>query len=325
MSIRDLGFRYPGAATPALDGVTLSVLTGEMIALLGPNGSGKSTLMRLLAQVERAERGTLEVLGCARASEIRPLLGVVFQTTSLDPRLTVGENLEAYALLNGLGLHAADRIAALQSSMGLADRARARVGTLSLGLARRVDLCRALLHRPSLLLLDEPTTGLDPPSREGFLSTIDSVRRDEGATVLLSTHLVDEAERCDRVVLMHQGRVAAEGAPAALRAGLGRRLLTVSGGPAPPALPGIEASAWTRRALGWTTPLPSDDPPGTEALASTVAALLSTDPQGGRSLTIAPPSLADLFAALTGQELATAPPEAAARAGRTAGAGEGRR
>jgi len=311
ISISNLRYHYAASSAPALDGVSLTVEPGAMVALLGPNGSGKSTLLRLIAQTERPQHGTIEIRGGTSASAIRRLLGVVFQNASLDPRLTVEENLRAYALLNGLGREGPARISSLLHSMGLDDRIHARVATLSMGLARRVDLCRALLHKPSILLLDEPTAGLDPPSREAFLGSIEHVRRAEGTTVLLSTHLVDEAERCDRVILMHRGRIAAEGSPIQLRTGLGSRVLTVLGSGKPPALPGIADEAWTRRAEGWTAPLPQE-----QTLAATLASLLADETPGGRSFTIAPPSLADLFVTLTGQELANASDAPPAKVGR---------
>lgn len=296
IALSSVSFRYPKASSPALEGVSLRVGHGEMVGLLGPNGCGKSTLLKLVAQVEHPASGSVVVEGAESADAVRALLGVVFQTPSLDPRMTVEENLGAYAVLNGLGEAGEARVAELLQTMGLAERTSSRLETLSLGLARRVDLCRALLHRPAILLLDEPTTGLDPPSREQFLETIDRVRREDGTTVLMSTHTVEEAERCARVVLMHRGRIVEEGAPAALRAGLGARVLTVVSGSEPPMVAGIDTSTWTRRAQGWTAPLPEG-----RSMDDVVAELL----RAGVAFGIAPPTLGDLFARITGQELQT--------------------
>ena len=304
ISISGATYRYPRATSPALDDVSLEISAGTMVALLGPNGSGKSTLLKLIAQVDRPQRGSITIGGTDRPASIRAMLGMVFQSPSLDPRMTVLENLRAYAVLAGAGSDAGRRINELLEAMGLSDRASNRVGTLSLGLARRVDLCRALLHAPRLLLLDEPTAGLDPPSRERFLGTIAEVHRRDGATVVISTHLVDEADACDRVVMMHRGRIAADGTPAQLRSSMGPKLLSVTGGTEPPELADLEGSRWTRRAGGWTIPLP-DDPTASTRLAPLLAPLLADS----RSFSVAPPTLADLFAAVTGEELAPAPSE----------------
>lgn len=286
----------------ALDGVALDVAAASIVALLGPNGSGKSTLLKLVAQLDRPHVGTIAVLGESSAQTIRARIGVVFQAPSLDGRLTVRENLAAHAALLGLSADAGRRrMGELMESMGLFDRAEVRVGRLSLGLVRRVDLARALLHEPDLLLLDEPTVGLDPPSRAAFLDAVRADRDRRGATVLMSTHLIDEAELADRVVLMHRGRIVADGAPGTLRAALGPRVLVVADDPRTlgdvAGATVIDDLPWTRRANGWVAAV-ADDAACAKAIAAFVAA--------GRSFSFGTPTLADLFAKLTGEALGDA-------------------
>lgn len=305
VSIRDVVFRY-GAAAPALDGVSATIAAGSVVALLGPNGSGKSTLLRLLGQSAAPTSGSVELFGGANAARddgsLRARIGVVFQSPSLDPRLGVAENLAIHAALHGLSRDdARARIDTLLAEHGLASRAQDRVETLSGGLARRVDLVRSVLHRPELLLLDEPTTGLDPPSRAAFLDAVFAERDRSGTTVILSTHLVDEANRCDRVILLHRGRIVADGEPVALRAALGPRRIVVHGLDAPSTTEmGASSIEWTRRAEGWTTLL-ADEREATTLVSALIAR--------GRSFTVGPPTLADLFARTTGEELASASPE----------------
>ncbi|HMN95122.1 MAG TPA: ABC transporter ATP-binding protein [Phycisphaerales bacterium] len=297
--IRDVSYRYRGGAM-ALRGASLSVEPSSIVALLGPNGSGKSTLLRLVARIGRPDAGSIDVLGERDDRRIRARLGVVFQTPALDRRMTVLENLRAHAALHGLPRAEAERrIAALFSLHGLADCADDRVETLSGGFVRRVDLIRSLLHEPDLLLLDEPTTGLDPPSRAAFLDAVFSERDRRGTTVLISTHLVEEADRCDRVVMLHRGAIVADGAPAALRAQLGPRRIVVQGTETPPSAGrgGGAASAaapFMRGRDGWSAII--DD----EASA---AALIEALTRGHRSFAVAPPTLADLFARATGEAL----------------------
>ncbi|MCA9286158.1 MAG: ABC transporter ATP-binding protein [Phycisphaerales bacterium] len=307
IAVRGVSYRYDSTRA-ALDGIDLVVEPNSLLALLGPNGSGKSTILRLLARLDVPAWGSIQVLG-RTGSAVRPLLGVVFQSPSLDPKLTVAENLRCAGRLLGLPRTVGDaRMRDLLARLGLADRATDRVGSLSLGLARRVDLCRAVLHEPRVLLLDEPTTGLDPAAREAFLDLLDDLRTRTGLAILSATHLVDEADRADRAVLMHAGRVVADGAPADLRAQLGPRIAFVHGAIEPDAgIPSI-AGGWRRRHGGWVADLAEN------ADFSACAAALAAS---GRSFSMAPPSLADLFAALTGAELgAGEQPETASNAAR---------
>lgn len=221
IDLRGITAGYPGMEASAVDGVTLQA-DGDLVALLGPNGSGKSTLMRVLIGQHRAERG--EVVSPAS----RRALGVVFQSPAVDDLLTVDENLRLAAALHGLSRSdAVVRAQELAGSLGLVELASRRCGRLSGGQRRRADLARALMGRPTVLVLDEPTTGLDIDARAQFWRVLDGVRRAEGVTVLYATHLGEEAERADRAVLMRAGRVVADGTPDELRAPLGTRVARV--------------------------------------------------------------------------------------------------
>ncbi len=213
----------------ALREVSVQVDPGALYGLLGPNGSGKTTLFRILSTLMPPSEGGASVFGLDTtqdAEAVRQRLGVVFQDPALDENLTVRENLRFQASL--YGLHGADRrerIDHLLDRFDVADRADDAVSDLSGGLRRRADLARGLLHRPDLLLLDEPTTGLDPAARRSFWTAIRRLREEEGTTLLLATHLMDEAERCDRVGILSDGALVADGAPDALKAKLGDETL----------------------------------------------------------------------------------------------------
>lgn len=202
-------------AVAALQGVSLTVNTGESLALLGPNGSGKSTLLRTIATLDTPDSGDVTILGvnAGRAiPAIRARIGVLFQSPSIDTLLTVRENLLTHAAL--FNMRPADARAAAEAcaqELGIADRLADRAGELSGGLLRRADLARALIHNPDLLILDEPTTGLDPGARRAFLDALDARRIDRNLTIVMSTHLLDEADRADRVALLSKGRVVGDG------------------------------------------------------------------------------------------------------------------
>jgi ABC-2 type transport system ATP-binding protein len=206
----------------ALDNLSFETAEAEIFGLLGPNGGGKSTLFRILATMMAPSGGRARVAGfdvAAQSNQVRRLLGVVFQSCTLDRKLTVEENLTAQGRFYGLsGADLARRIDAVLDRLRLAERRRDLVETLSGGLARRADVAKALLHDPRVLLLDEPSTGLDPAARRELMDHIHGLRDTSRVTVLLTTHILDEADRCDRLLLLHQGRRVAEGTPAALKA-----------------------------------------------------------------------------------------------------------
>jgi len=227
--IRELRQRF--GEREALAGISLDVRPGELVALLGPNGSGKTTLFRILSTALVPTSGSVAVFGAdvvRRPALARRELGVVFQAPSLDRKLTVAENLRHQGHLFGLhGRQLEARIAGALDRVGLSDRARERIEQLSGGLARRVELAKGMLHRPRLLLLDEPTTGLDPSARREFWAYLDAVRGEAETTAVVTTHLMEEAERGDRIALLDEGRLVALGAPAALKAEIGGDVLTV--------------------------------------------------------------------------------------------------
>ena len=209
----------------ALSNVNFEVRAGEIFGLLGPNGGGKSTLFRILSTMMVPTGGRAEVAGHDVARDpaaVRRSIGVVFQTQSLDKALTVAENLRAQGHLHGMsGPQLRDRMQQVMERLGLADRRNDIVETLSGGLKRRVEIAKGLLHRPVVLLMDEASTGLDPGARRELWQYVEELRSREGVTILLTTHILDEADRCDRLALLHQGRVVAEGTPAHLRSRIG--------------------------------------------------------------------------------------------------------
>ena len=206
--------------TQALDHVTLTVEAGEMVALLGPNGAGKTTLFQLLTGLFVADSGSVEVLGAdMRREPVRALaqLGVVFQQPALDLNLSVRASLRFHADLHGLPASVSrPRIEALLARFGLAEVAAKPARELSGGNRRKVELLRALLHEPRLLLMDEATVGLDPASRAQLLEEVLQARSERGLGVLWATHLVDEAERAQRVIVLHKGKVLWDGTAATL-------------------------------------------------------------------------------------------------------------
>jgi ABC-2 type transport system ATP-binding protein len=235
VDIQQLTHRY--GEHVALRDVTLTVTPGTLFGLLGPNGGGKTTLFRILSTLLTPTAGTAHVQNLdvtARPDAVRRHLGIVFQQPALDDGLTVAENLRYHGALYGLrGPRLSERLQRLTDAFGLGDRLDDRVQTLSGGLQRRADLARGLLHRPDVLLLDEPTTGLDPAVRRTFWQTLSRLRRSEGTTLLVATHLMEEAERCDEVGILDRGTLVAHGTPDALKAALGGETLWLETADAP--------------------------------------------------------------------------------------------
>jgi ABC-2 type transport system ATP-binding protein len=209
----------------AVDGVSFSAAPGAFVALLGPNGAGKTTLFQLLAGLFVPDSGRIEIMGQdMRRNPVPALakLGIVFQQPTLDLELTVTGNLLFHAGLHGMPRSVAmSRIEADLARLGLAKRAHDRTAQLSGGNRRRVELARALLHEPRVLLMDEPTVGLDPASRSDLLKLILSMRTERSVAVLWATHLCDEVSGADRVIVLHRGKVLADTTPAKLVADAG--------------------------------------------------------------------------------------------------------
>ncbi|MDX8351940.1 ABC transporter ATP-binding protein [Cognatiyoonia sp. IB215182] len=210
--VADLSYSY-GAKT-ALDGVSFDVRAGAFCALLGPNGAGKSTLFDLLTRLFVAPRGRIEIAGhdLAKApSAALAKLGIVFQQPTLDLDLTVRQNLSYFAALHGLsGRNRAQRIDQVLERLDIADRMHEKARTLNGGHRRRTEIARALLHDPAVLLLDEPTVGLDAASRAAITDHVHGLA-DDGTTILWATHLADEVRPDDRLVILHQAKVLADG------------------------------------------------------------------------------------------------------------------
>jgi len=223
IQVQNLTHRYGDRV--ALSNVSFDVKKGEIFGLLGPNGGGKSTLFRILSTMMVPTEGHAILAGSdvvRDAAAVRRHVGVVFQTQSLDKALTVEENLRAQGHLHGLsGAVLRERMEAAMQRLGLLDRRKDLVDTLSGGLRRRVEIAKALLHRPQVLLMDEASTGLDPAARRDLSRHVETLRQSEGVTILLTTHILEEADRCDRLVLLHQGNIVAQGTPNELRSSIG--------------------------------------------------------------------------------------------------------
>jgi ABC-2 type transport system ATP-binding protein len=223
LSVRGLTKRYGERA--ALKALSFDLASGSFVTLLGPNGAGKSTLFQVLTGLFAADEGDVHVAGLSMRSSVRKALthiGVVFQQQSLDLDLSVERNLQFQADLHGLpGAVAAQRISEECQRYGLGGELGRTVRELSGGNRRKVELVRALLHRPALLLMDEATVGLDPQSRRDLLQGLHDEVRQRGVTVLWATHLVPEAESADRVLVLHRGQLLCDGTPAEVTARLG--------------------------------------------------------------------------------------------------------
>ena len=230
--VQNLTHRYGDRV--ALSNVSFEVKPGEIFGLLGPNGGGKSSLFRILATMMAPTEGRAEISGhdVARDSAgVRRSVGVVFQTQSLDKALTVEENLRAQGHLHALsGAILRDRMHNAMQRLGIEDRRRDLVDTLSGGLRRRVEIAKALLHKPKVLLMDEASTGLDPAARRELGHHMESLRDHEGVTIFLTTHILSEAERCTRLILLHEGHIVTQGTPAELRSRIGGDVVVLETG-----------------------------------------------------------------------------------------------
>ncbi|MCD9879759.1 ABC transporter ATP-binding protein [Streptomyces guryensis] len=222
------GLAYAFGETNAVDGLELSVAEGEVFGLLGPNGAGKTTAIRCITTLLPVPAGMVQVFGHDAAKDrmaVRRLLGYVPQQLSADAGLTGRENVALFARVFDVPRgERAERVGQALAAVGLTDAADRLTGTYSGGMVRRLELAQALVSAPRLLILDEPTIGLDPIARTGVWDHINAVRAATGMTVLVTTHYMDEADQyCDRVALMHRGRIRALGTPDELREGLGER------------------------------------------------------------------------------------------------------
>ena len=297
IEVADLSFSY--GDRPALSTVEFTIARGEIFGFLGPNGGGKSTLFRLLSTLVPIQSGDARILGCdlrGATQALRRRIGVVFQSPSLDGKLTVAENLAIHGNLYGMrGARLKERTQAMLARLDVSDRAGDLAETLSGGLRRRVELAKALLHEPELLLLDEPSTGLDPAARREFFALLTRLRESDGVTIVLTTHYMEEAERCDRIGILDQGRLVAIAPPGELKQRVGGDVMVISTA-APEALAQKIAQRLQVRAALVDGTLRIERPRGHELVARLV------DEFGGEieSITFGRPTLEDVFVHLTG-------------------------
>ena len=306
IEISHLSHRY--GDHEAVRDLSLTIATGEIFTLLGPNGSGKTTLFRVVSTLIPIQQGEVRVLGFDLRREpeaVRRQLGVVFQAPSLDKKLTVVENLIHFGRLYGLlGRELRSRVDEMLARLGLADRKRDLVEKLSGGLRRRVELAKGMLHRPRLLLLDEPSTGLDPGARSDLWQYFARVREEDGVTVVLTTHLLEEAERAGRIAVMHRGRLAALDTPAALRASVGGDAITVRTSD-PESLAAQIAQKLNLKPMNVDGTVRLELPNGHEWIPR----LMEAFPDRIESITLGKPTLEDVFIHVTGHRFWSDEPE----------------
>jgi ABC-2 type transport system ATP-binding protein len=298
--VRVSDLRHAYGDRVALDGVSLSVEPGEIFALLGPNGSGKTTLFRILSTLVPAPPGKVLVAGHDPSTErdaVRRNIGVVFQSPSLDKQLSAAENLTHQGHLYGLaGADLRRRVDEALAAVGMSDRATERADRMSGGMRRRVEIAKGLLHRPRLLLMDEPSTGLDPAARLELWDHFRRVSREDGVTVMLTTHILEEAENASHVAILERGKLLACDTPAALKERIGGDVITVASNK-PEAVRSV-----LRERLGVEAELVDgvvrlERPRGHEF----VPQLIEAAPGLVDSVSVGKPTLQDVFIRLTGQ------------------------
>ena len=300
IDVSNLSYHY--GARQALKDLTLSIDRGEIFAFLGPNGGGKTTLFRLLSTLIPLQRGQVQILGFdvgRQTAAVRAEIGVVFQAPSLDKKLTVAENIRHQGHLYGLsGGELRRRQNEMLQRLGLADRAGERTEALSGGLRRRVELAKGMLHQPRLLILDEPSTGLDPGARADLWDYLTQIRRRDGVTVVLTTHLLEEAERADRIAILHEGSLVALDTPDALRATIGGDAITMQTDD-PAALAAAIGERFDCAAAVIDGTVRLEQPAGHQWIAR----LMEAFGQQINSITLGKPTLADVFIARTGHRM----------------------
>lgn len=291
----------------ALDDVSLEVAKGEMFALLGPNGAGKSTLIDILCTIARPDGGRAEVAGLdvvRQPLKARRHLGVVFQENTLDTRLSVRENLEFHGMVYQMSR--SERKAAMEEMLALvelSDWREAVVRTLSSGMRRRLEVARALMHKPSILFLDEPTVGLDAQSRAKIWSYLDGLRKSKDLTIVVTTHYIEEVDACDSICIIDNGKILAKGSPEALKAEYGATLLRVT-----PRTPEAQAALMarfpgTKEGAQGQLLIDIKQTEGADAVLAEFGTQL-------RQMAIDQPSLESVFLTLTGRDLREMPPAA---------------
>lgn len=306
VSVTQLEYRY--GERVALAGVSFDVGEQEIFGLLGPNGSGKTTLFRILSTLLPVQSGSATIGGydvAQNPDDVRRQIGVTFQSPSLDIKLTVRENLVHQGHLYGLsGKVLNTRIDEVLSQLGVADRARDFAETLSGGLKRRVEIAKCLLHGPKILLLDEPSTGLDPGARHDLWNTLLALQQSDKVTILVTTHLMEEADRCTRLAILDTGKLIAAGKPGELRAQVGGDSLTIQSDQ-PEQLSSTLKERYGVEVHRIGDSLRVERERGHELLSD----IATTLPGTFRSLTLGKPTLEDVFIKLTGRGLQTHDPD----------------
>jgi ABC-2 type transport system ATP-binding protein len=285
----------------AVGGLTFSVQPGEVFAFLGPNGAGKSTSINILCTLAMPTSGKARVAGfdvVTHPDDVRRHIGLVFQEETLDDQLTAEENLRFHAVLYGLGkAQRKERIARVLELVQLTERSADLVSTFSGGMARRLEIARAMLHTPAVLFLDEPTIGLDPQTRSLVWDDVDTLRREEGVTIFLTTHYMEEAEIADRIAIIDHGLIVALDTPERLKASVGADTVDLQTNDNPAALSAI-------RAAGFHAEQGADKlTVFTENGESQVAHLVETVGGGVTSVHVHRPNLDDVFLHFTGREI----------------------
>ncbi|MCA8999900.1 MAG: ABC transporter ATP-binding protein [Planctomycetaceae bacterium] len=293
----------------ALAGVSFTVEERQIFGLLGPNGSGKTTLFRILSTLMPLQKGSVTVCGAnvkSAPDDVRRHIGVTFQAPSLDGKLTVYENLKHQGHLYGLsGQTLTQKIEDSMAKLGVADRARDFAEKLSGGLKRRVEIAKCLLHSPKLLLLDEPSTGLDPGARHELWNVLQRLRDEAGVTILVTTHLMEEADKCSMLGILDRGHLVAHGRPDELRSLVGGDCVTIQSDE-PSELKAALEEKTGRPVQTVGDSLRIEVESGHELLSEVATSF----PGRFRSLTLGKPTLEDVFIKLTGRRMEEADEEA---------------
>ena len=286
----------------AVKGIDLNVREGEVFGFLGPNGAGKSTTISILCTLLKPTAGEVEVAGLdvrKQPDGVRRRIGLIFQDPSLDDQLTAQENLEFHGFIYGLPARVRkERIHEVLSMVGLEERAKSQVRTFSGGMKRRLEIARGVMHHPEVLFLDEPTLGLDPQTRNHIWDYLNDLRKREGITLFMTTHYMDEAEFCDRIAIIDQGTIVAQGTPDELKAQVGGDVVTITADD-PAAL-----AAEIDRAFTVATQIHGGqvriEVPDSSTFVPRLVRELTAPVQ---SLTLSRPSLDDVFIKLTGHAI----------------------
>lgn len=296
------GLEFSYTQKQVLKGLSLKVGAGQFFAIAGPNGGGKSTLFRILSTLLVPSAGKVEIMGAdlkRNPLEVRKQMGVLFQSPALDKKLTVFENLFCHARLFGIEkAEIKSRITDVLKRFDLERSRDSRVETLSGGMKRRVEIAKALISKPRVLLLDEPTTGLDPVARTEVWNFISALRKETGVTVLFTTHLLDEADACDGLVFLDDGKIILEGTPDSLKALIGGDIISLK----TKNVAGLSDAIWNKfqlrgKIVGEELRIEK------ERGAEFIPALVESFAKEIDSVTLGRPTLEDLFIQKTGKRL----------------------